>query len=142
MLRESASADRCAIRRSRANLLRFGGSLWFYAAGHLPTAKVKPTCQTVIQFGRVVLDRQTIHLDDLSAEVDAEFPESLIVAQQPVRTMLATPLLREGCRHRSDLDSPNEVRPFSEKQIALLKTFADQRSSPSRTCACSRNSAA
>ena len=40
--------------------------------------------------------------------------------------MLATPLLREGCADRSDSYSSHGGRPFTDKQIALLKTFADQ----------------
>ena len=43
-----------------------------------------------------------------------------------VRTHLATPLLRKGVAIGAILIRRTEVRPFSEKQIALLKTFADQ----------------
>ena len=48
---------------------------------------------------------------------------------QPVtgtRTALATPLLREGVAIGAIFIRRIEVRPFTEKQIALLKTFADQ----------------
>ena len=43
-----------------------------------------------------------------------------------VRTVLATPLFREGVPIGAILIRRTEVRPFTEKQIALLKTFADQ----------------
>ena len=42
------------------------------------------------------------------------------------RTVLATPLLREEVPIGAILIRRREVRPFSEKQIALLETFADQ----------------
>ena len=74
---------------------------------------------------RAIIDRQTIHIHDLAAvpedELRARFARSL-----GVRTALATPLLREGISVGSILIRRTEVRPFSEKQIALLKTFADQ----------------
>ena len=43
-----------------------------------------------------------------------------------IRTALATPLIRNGASIGAILIRRTEVRPFTEKQIALLKTFADQ----------------
>ena len=77
--------------------------------------------------GRAIIDRQTIHVHDLAAEIETEFPESK--ASQSLtgaRTCLATPLLREGIPIGAIMIRRTEVRPFTEKQIALLKTFADQ----------------
>ena len=76
--------------------------------------------------GRAVLDRRTIHVPDLQAEVD-EYPESSVLARSyGYRTTLTVPLLRGaeaigviGIRRA-------EVRPFTDRQIALLETFAAQ----------------
>jgi GAF domain-containing protein len=77
--------------------------------------------------GRAVIDRQTIHIPDLSAESEEEFPVSKIYHRQMGdRTTLATPLLREGVPIGAILIRRSKVRPFSDKQIALLNTFADQ----------------
>jgi two-component system, NtrC family, sensor kinase len=79
--------------------------------------------------GRVVLDGRTIHIEDVS-EAEAEFPETVSLQRQtesPTRTMLATPLLREGVALGAIIISRGpEVLPFSAKQIALLETFANQ----------------
>src|SRR5262245_37561640 len=77
--------------------------------------------------GRAVVDRQTIHVHDIAAEVETEFPDYKHLQQRTgTRTVLATPLLREGIPIGVIFIRRTELRPFSEKQITLLKTFADQ----------------
>ena len=76
--------------------------------------------------GRAVIDRQTIHVHDLRA-ADAEFPEAKARGiAMGLRTVLDTPLLREGIAIGAIHVRRREVRPFSDKQIKLLETFADQ----------------
>src|SRR3972149_1821921 len=76
--------------------------------------------------GRAVVDRKTIHVHDLAAAA-AEFPgaktRGIAVG---VRTALVAPLLRDGTAIGSIHIRRREVRPFSDRQIKLLETFADQ----------------
>ncbi len=77
--------------------------------------------------GRAVVDRQTIHVDDLST-AEIEFPEGAAYAKQyGHRTTIATPLLREGIPIGAILMRRTEVRPFTPKQIELLKTCETHR---------------
>jgi PAS domain S-box-containing protein len=76
--------------------------------------------------GRAAYDRRTFHVHDIAAE-DSEYPVgSRLVKGQGWHTTLATPLLREGTPIGTILVRRTEVRPFSDKQIALLETFADE----------------
>src|SRR5262249_61513944 len=77
--------------------------------------------------GRAILDRQTVHIHDLKAEIGTQFADSeTIVEAAGTRTVLAIPLLREGNAIGAIAVRRQQVEPFSDKQIALLKTFADQ----------------
>src|SRR5262245_57663247 len=76
--------------------------------------------------GRAVLDRQTVHVHDL-ATAGAEFPVGQADAVRAgYRTTLSVPLLREGEAIGVIHLRRREVRPFTDNQIALLQTFADQ----------------
>ena len=76
---------------------------------------------------RAVVDRTTIHVDDLVAASDDEYPVGRALARRfGHRTMLAVPVLREGVPIGVICAFRLEVRPFPEQQIALLRTFADQ----------------
>ena len=77
--------------------------------------------------GRSVLDRKPVHVHDMQSAEGDEFPEAQARARHlGHRTMLSVPLLREGESIGAIILRRNEVHPFSEKQIALLQTFADQ----------------
>jgi two-component system, NtrC family, sensor kinase len=75
---------------------------------------------------RAILDRQLIHIHDMMAEREEDWDLWHVTNRQGIRTMLTVPLLREGVPIGAILIRRTEVRPFTEKQIALLKTFADQ----------------
>jgi hypothetical protein len=66
-------------------------------------------------------------LRDLAEADEAEFPEGRAYQRRfGNRTTLGVPLLREGTALGAILIRRMEVRPFSDKQITLLQTFADQ----------------
>jgi signal transduction histidine kinase len=76
--------------------------------------------------GRAVVDREAVHVHDLRV-VAHEFRQAMTRGiPQGVRTSLATPLFRQGEPLGVILIRRQVVLPFSEKQIALLMTFADQ----------------
>ena len=77
--------------------------------------------------GRAVVDRQTIHIQDLAEAAKTEFPGSEPFQKRTgTRTFLCTPMLREGVPIGLIAIRRTEVRPFTERQIKLLETFADQ----------------
>jgi signal transduction histidine kinase len=72
--------------------------------------------------GRALLERRTVQV----ADVQAEFPNNAQYAKLNIRTMLASPLLREGEPIGAIVLRHSEVSPFTDKQIKLLETFGDQ----------------
>jgi signal transduction histidine kinase len=111
---------------SDAQIFRLDGGAFRLAASHgpLPPARQVPVTRGSVA-GRAVIDRQTIHIRDIATEPSSEFPDSLAKGAG-VRTVLAAPLLREGVPIGVIVIRRMEVRPFSDKQLALLQTFADQ----------------
>lgn len=76
--------------------------------------------------GRAVLDKTVIHVKDMQAEAQ-EYPRGHDFAMRfGHRTMLVAPLLREGEPFGTMMLRRDEVRPFSEREISLLRTFGDQ----------------
>ena len=116
-------ANDATIGRIDGNTLQRLGSAKY---GPMP-ASPPPTLTRDNPTGRAVVDRTTVHVHDITAEFDAEFPESRLLQQRTgARTILCTPLLREETPVGVITIRRTEVRPFTDKQIALLKIFADQ----------------
>ncbi|MGB9044512.1 MAG: GAF domain-containing protein, partial [Pseudolabrys sp.] len=73
--------------------------------------------------GRAILDRKVVHVPDVLE--DPEYSHELALAGG-WRAVLAVPLLREGIPIGALTAAKAEAAPFSDRQIQLLKTFADQ----------------
>src|SRR5258705_1400082 len=77
--------------------------------------------------GRAVIEGKPVHLHDLLAPEGEQFTDAREFARRTnVRTVLSVPLLRENEGVGAIVLRRTEVQPFSDKQIALLQTFADQ----------------
>jgi GAF domain-containing protein len=74
--------------------------------------------------GRALLERQAVHIHDCEADPDYHAPG--VLRTRGNRAMLGVPLLREGSPIGVLAITRPTVRPFTDKQIELAKTFADQ----------------
>ena len=74
--------------------------------------------------GRALLEGRVIHIPDVKADPEFTFMEHQKLGD--FRTVLAVPMLREGVPRGIVTLTRSEVRPFTDKQIELATTFADQ----------------
>src|SRR5215813_14807341 len=94
------------------------------AVPHLEGLRFPCTRGTVA--GRLFLERKPVHVIDIQAEAK-DFPEGSALAKRfGHRTIAGVPLLREGVAVGTLQIRRTEVNPFTDKQIALLGTFAAQ----------------
>ena len=74
--------------------------------------------------GRALLEGKVIHIPDVQADPDYTWKEAQKLGG--FRTLLGVPMLREGVPVGVLTLTRSEVRPFTNKQIELVSTFADQ----------------
>src|SRR5262245_14362382 len=115
-----------------AVIVRVDGDSLHLVAHHGPIPTHAPVGQAMlpltrgVSFARAILDRQTIHVADMQAEM-GEYPQSGDLARRfGIRTLLAVPLIHAGEAIGAIAIRRTEVRPFTDRQIGLLKVFADQ----------------
>jgi two-component system, NtrC family, sensor kinase len=95
---------------------------WLKNKEYLETVAIEPGRGTIV--GRTLLEGQTIHVHDIQA--DPEYDLSGLISIGDYRTTLGVPLLREGTPIGVLFLTRTRVEPFTQKQIDLVTTFADQ----------------
>ena len=102
------------------------GTMSRVVAHHGPIPVNPPRALTRANMGsRAILDARTVHISDVTeARVQEEYPETWLATGQ--RTFLAAPLVREDRAIGTIVMRRQEVRPFTDRQIKLLETFAAQ----------------
>ena len=111
-----------------ALLLQDGENLRFSAHhGPIPISLEKWPINRRWTAGRAFLDRKPVLIEDLSDEKHVDFSDGREMSlRMGHRSILSVPLLREGESIGAIVLRRTEVHPFSDKQTALLQTFADQ----------------
>ena len=89
---------------------------------HLLTLRHSPGRGSVV--GRTLLEGRPVQIADVLA--DPEYTQTEAQQLAGYRTLLGAPLLREGVPIGAIALQRIEVRPFTDKQIELVETFADQ----------------
>src|SRR5262245_16375094 len=89
---------------------------------HIRRRRIAPGRDSLV--GRIALEGRMVHIPDVLA--DHEYHQSESPRLGGWRTMLGVPLLREGVPIGALTLTRSSVQPFTDKQIELLTTFADQ----------------
>jgi two-component system NtrC family sensor kinase len=114
----------------RGLVFRFDGQLLRFTVGH----NVSPEFRDFLQgnpivpgrnsnAGRAALERRTVHNLDVQNDPEYNYGGSRV---DPYRTVLAVPMLKGGELFGVFVIYRHEVRSFTDSQIALMETFADQ----------------
>jgi len=115
----------------KATITRQKGEAFFPAEAHgfspefleyVRTIPMVPERGTIM--GRALLEGRIVHVPDVTADPEYTWAEAQKLGG--FRTVLGVPMLRDGVAIGVLALARSEVRPFSDKQIELVTTFADQ----------------
>jgi GAF domain-containing protein len=118
------AADRGAIQMRDGDVFRIGAIYGYSseAERYARECPIKPDRGSTT--GRVALENRAIHIPDVLA--DPEYTATGYQNAFGYRTVLGVPLLRDGATIGVFNLTRDEVKPFTDKQIELVTTFADQ----------------
>jgi signal transduction histidine kinase len=117
-------ADYATITRQKDGVLFFAEA-YGYSSEFIEYVKAMPVeWGRGTATGRALLERQVVHIADVLADPDYTWAEAQRLGGHS--TVLGVPMLREGIPVGVLTLTRSEVRPFTEKQIELVQTFADQ----------------
>jgi signal transduction histidine kinase len=117
-------ADKATITRKKGNAF-YRSEAYGFSPEFIEYVKDIPIeLERGTAHGRALLERKVIHIHDV--QTDPEYTWAKAQELGKFRTMLAVPMLREGVPIGVLGLTRSEVRPFTEKQIELVSTFADQ----------------
>ena len=118
-------ADMAAITRQKGDEYFRAGSYGFSPEfmDYVKEIPVKAERATIT--GRTLLEGKLVHVPDVHGDPDYTFSEAQKLSGDP-RTFLGVPLLREGDPIGALVLLRRVMRPFTDRQIELVKTFADQ----------------
>jgi GAF domain-containing protein len=117
-------ADKAVLQQLRDGDFRMGASFGFTGEFREYRARNPIRLDRGTAIGRMAVERGVVHIEDASQ--DPEFTDSESQHLGEYRTMLAVPLLREGTVIGGLFLARSQVERFTQKQIALVTTFADQ----------------
>jgi signal transduction histidine kinase/regulator of replication initiation timing len=118
------AADKASVIREKAGVF-YPGEAYGYSAEFMDYLKDIPVkAERGSASGRALAEGRVVHIADVSA--DPEYTQVEAQRLGDYRTILCVPMLREGVPIGVLTLTRSEVRPFTDKQIELVATFADQ----------------
>ncbi|MGA8968439.1 MAG: GAF domain-containing protein [Pseudolabrys sp.] len=117
-------AEMAAITRLRGSTYYHAASCGLTPEAHEQLSNIPIELNRGSVTGRTALEGKVVHI--LDAQSDAEFNFIDSIKRIGFRTILGVPLLREGTAIGVIVLMRKSVRPFTDKQIELVSTFADQ----------------